>query len=404
MTVRFLIVFSAVLSFASLGFCGAFQKTKDGKTSVWNEHPKKGDIASWVGDRDDEGYANGFGTLTWSKEEDGKSVVYARYFGNMVHGKFDGGVNAHSNGRTSHAFFTEGTRTSPWATGTAPMLGPVPEKKGRTKKERALATEANEPRETPPTPKRPVPDLEKVRKEAAVPPSPTLAPQPTEKPRSEEKESVPREAEATPTLPPIPEKVATPIAAEPLPIPSSTPPAVAETRNPPLTRETETPTPSPSVIPSPTPPLVAQKEEATPRAPEPTPPAIPTPRPLRSPPKSSRGPSAKPKRTVDESLRALAGPPSSLRKDSVSEAQAQNGSSANPPLSKDEVVDLANTVARTHGYHLGDFEHSPPEYNEVDETWTVSYDEKAEESSSAGKHFSVRIDGKTKKSTIVSPP
>src|SRR4051812_43622976 len=161
MTLRGLIVFSAVISFAALALGGEFQKTKDGKTTVWNEHPKKGDVATWVGDRDDEGYAKGFGTLTWYKAEGGRSVVYARYFGNMAAGKFEGGVNAHSNGRTSHAFFTDGTRTSPWASGTAPHLAAAPEKKTRAKKERAVATEESEARETPST-KRPVPNLEKI--------------------------------------------------------------------------------------------------------------------------------------------------------------------------------------------------------------------------------------------------
>lgn len=404
MTVRFLIVFSAIMSFAALAVGGAFQKTRDGKTTVWNEHPKNGDAASWVGGRDDEGYAKGFGTLTWYREEGGKLVVYARYFGNAVRGKFEGGVNAHSNGKTSHAFFTEGTRTSPWATGTAPLLGAGPEKKTtRAKKERALAAEESEPRETP-SAKRPVPNLEKTHEQVAIAGSPVVTPQPTEKPRQEEKKSIPREARSTPTPPPIAEKAETPVVGESSATPSSTPePIVAETRNQPTPHETEAAIPAPSVVPSPTAPMVAQKEEATPRPPEPTPPAIPTPKPLRSPPKKTAS-SAKPKRAVDDSLRSLAGPPSSLRKNSVSEAQAPNRSSTNPPLSKNEVIDLADTVARTHGYNLGDFEHAPPEYDEVDETWSVSYDEKAGDSSSGGKRFTVRVDGRTKKSMLFPAP
>jgi hypothetical protein len=37
----------------------------------------------------------------------------------MVHGKFEGPVNLHVKGKTGHAFFTEGTRTSRWARGPA---------------------------------------------------------------------------------------------------------------------------------------------------------------------------------------------------------------------------------------------------------------------------------------------
>ena len=107
---------------------------------------------------DDQGYAKGFGTLTWYKEDGGKSVMYARYFGNMVGGKFEGGVNAHSSGKTSHAFFTDGMRTSPWASGTAPHLTAPPEKKTGGKNERAVAAEQNEPSETP-SAKRHVPGM-----------------------------------------------------------------------------------------------------------------------------------------------------------------------------------------------------------------------------------------------------
>ncbi len=38
----------------------------------------------------------------------------------MVRGKFDGSVNVHSNGKTQHAIFVDGKRTSRWARGPAP--------------------------------------------------------------------------------------------------------------------------------------------------------------------------------------------------------------------------------------------------------------------------------------------
>src|SRR3954468_6002423 len=73
---------------------GLYQRTKDGKTLVWNDSPKPGDAATWSGDRDGQGYATGFGTLTWhtsgqhNKKPNG--IVYAYYFGNMIHGKLNG--------------------------------------------------------------------------------------------------------------------------------------------------------------------------------------------------------------------------------------------------------------------------------------------------------------------------
>ena len=404
MSVRFLIVLSALMASASLVFGGAFQKTKDGKTSVWNDHPKEADVASWNGARDEEGYAKGFGTLTWTKEQGGKPVVYARYFGNMVRGKFEGGVNAHSNGKTSHAFFTKGMRTSPWAPGTAPLLGAPSEKIERSKTERAIASEESEPRTTPAA-KRPVPDLNKLHQQTAATPSPAPMPQPT-KPPTEETASVSSEAAPTPISSPAAEKIERPILAEPTAIPSTPPPVVAEKKEEPVPPKLEaTATPPPSLAPSPTAAMVAQKEEALPQlsaTASSTPPAIPTPRPRRSPPKAT---ASKPKRAVDESLRALAGPPASLRKDTLGETKSDTGSSANPPLSKDEVADLADTVARTRGYNLGDFEHGQPEYKAEDDTWSVSYDQKAEDAASgSAKHFSVMVDGRTKKTTLVAPP
>jgi len=44
---------------------GTYQRTKDGKTMVWNNDPTPGDAATWFGDRDGEGYATKVGTLTW---------------------------------------------------------------------------------------------------------------------------------------------------------------------------------------------------------------------------------------------------------------------------------------------------------------------------------------------------
>jgi hypothetical protein len=118
---RFFLICGGLIAFAGAAFAeGEYQHTKDGKTSVWNSTPKAGDVSTWNGDRDGEGYATGFGTLTWYTQQRGESALYAVYYGNMVHGKFDGPVNLHVKGKTGHAFFTEGTRTSRWARGPAP--------------------------------------------------------------------------------------------------------------------------------------------------------------------------------------------------------------------------------------------------------------------------------------------
>jgi len=100
---------------------GTYQPTKNGRTLVWNNHPKRGDVATWSGGRDRDGYARGFGTLTWYTRETGsrKPALYGRYFGNMVEGKFNGPVNVHSKRKTLYAIFDDGVRVTRWSPGTA---------------------------------------------------------------------------------------------------------------------------------------------------------------------------------------------------------------------------------------------------------------------------------------------
>ncbi len=101
---------------------GTYQRTRNGRTLVWNNHPKSGDEATWSGGRDREGYARGFGTLIWYTKEPGsaKPALYARYWGRMIGGKFNGPVNVHSKKKTHYAIFDDGARTTHWWPGTAP--------------------------------------------------------------------------------------------------------------------------------------------------------------------------------------------------------------------------------------------------------------------------------------------
>ena len=149
---RFLFICGALLLFANVA-CGdgTYQRTQNGKTFVWNSDPKPNDEATWSGDRDREGYARGFGTLTWHtarrKSEAGsaKSGLYARYWGNMVRGKFNGPVNVHSKGKTGHAIFDDGVRTTRWSAGPAPSWRVAQQRSKLTKREAAA-----EPAVTPP--------------------------------------------------------------------------------------------------------------------------------------------------------------------------------------------------------------------------------------------------------------
>jgi hypothetical protein len=101
---------------------GAYQRTRNGKVLVWNDHPNAGDEATWSGGRDRDGYARGFGQLTWFTKEKGfdKPQLYARYWGRMVDGKLDGPVNVHSQKKTHHAIFANGARVTHWTRGRSP--------------------------------------------------------------------------------------------------------------------------------------------------------------------------------------------------------------------------------------------------------------------------------------------
>ena len=101
---------------------GNYQHTKDGKTLVWNNHPNPGDVATWSGARDRDGFARGFGQLIWYTKEPGlvKPQPYARYWGRMVDGKFEGPVNVHAKRTTRYAIFIDGTRVTGWTAGAAP--------------------------------------------------------------------------------------------------------------------------------------------------------------------------------------------------------------------------------------------------------------------------------------------
>jgi ketosteroid isomerase-like protein len=122
MNIRSLFFCSCLLLFASVAYgAGSYQRTRDGKTLVWNDSPKRGEEATWSGKRDKNGFAAGSGTLTWYKVEptivtgsnipDARryAVVINRYSGKMVQGKLKGAVTyVDANGKRLQATFVNG--------------------------------------------------------------------------------------------------------------------------------------------------------------------------------------------------------------------------------------------------------------------------------------------------------
>jgi hypothetical protein len=331
------ILSSAVLAQAE----GKYQRTKDGKTLVWNEHPRPGDVATWSGRRDSDGYAKGFGTLTWYRTEstrgtESKQMLYAYYFGNMVRGQFDGPVNSHSNGATSHAVFSDGRLMSRWVAGSV--------------------TSWTMPR----------PPVETFRSEN---PSTSVALQRRSEnshPSPETRDAIPEAGMSKPSNAQVAEFHPAPKSYGAMP--------------------SERPRPNYEAVHEET------KSEPTVEAPGEGP-----------PPGEPRSNNGNAKLEVDSSLRALTGPPPALgRSESGRSDLSASISSKQDHLSKADVVNLSDSEARKRGYDLSRYDRPDPQFDPHDNTWSLSY---AGKTTSAGapspKRFTVAIDDKTKRTAIV---
>jgi hypothetical protein len=384
---RFLFVCGALLVFADVAFGdGTYQRTKDGKTLVWNNHPKAGDEAKWSGDRDREGYASGFGTLTWytareSETGSAKPTLYARYWGNMVRGKFNGPVNSHSKRKTDHAIFANGVQTTRWAAGPAPsQIVAEPTKRFPGAKQQT----PNVQRPTEALPPRPAaeeavaqPVLVQLRKDSRAgsptsnaqhPITGTLAGSPSTTPAERDvakQDNVERRKSNSEG----------PIVETPAEGPS---PNQSKAENAQLRKDSQAGSPTPN--------SESVREQAAQR------PAI----------------SSKAKPEIDDSLRLLAGPPSSLHTDatvepSAASARPETASSpdANARLTKEEATDLADAEARTQGYNLDEYQRPKADYSAVKGKWSLFYDQNpVDVTPEIGKYFSATVDDETKKVEI----
>jgi hypothetical protein len=358
---------------------GTYQRTRDGRTMIWNDRARPGDEGSWSGDRDRQGYATGFGTLTWytteRKGEGGsaKWVIDVRYWGNMVRGKFDGPVNAHSKGKTDHAIFADGKRITRWTAGTAPSRNTVQQIKP-VKEKAALAENVQRP--PPKAFVRHGGQAEQAsNSETILEQSPQL--------RNRD----------TPAEGPVPEEKAE----------ESRLPAIATASQ---GSESSVATATPSIgeeVGSQKSELGAQKSEIV----EVTPAknravAATTPRPGEAVPKPRM--TKKSRAKADEALRALVGPPASLRPGTVVNVPSTNAQSEAVPsgsiaarLTREEVVDAADAEARRRGYDPAEYIRGEPEFKAADGIWSVPYKQiLVNEMAETAKNFSVTIDDKTK--------
>jgi len=94
----------SVLTFALLAFsvsahAGAYRRALFSGALIWSERPRTTEEATWSGKRDAQGYATGYGTLTWYSRErmtvtgssilrENRSAIVTRSSGYMEQGKF----------------------------------------------------------------------------------------------------------------------------------------------------------------------------------------------------------------------------------------------------------------------------------------------------------------------------
>ena len=113
---------------------------------------------------------------------------------------------------------------------------------------------------------------------------------------------------------------------------------------------------------------------------------------------------------MDNSLRTLTGPPSSLHVNAPPETnpptQIPTPSTAavspppptGPKLTAVQAMDISDIEARTKGYDLGEYELPKAEYNAASDTWSVSY--VGRDADKASKKLSVTIQDKTGKAEV----
>jgi hypothetical protein len=415
---------------------GAYQRTDDGrKALVWNNDPKPGDTATWSGARDANGYATGPGTLQWLRVEPGfligrKRTPISSYSGTMAHGKFNGDVVTIDHGKTYHATFADGQKKGRWIAGPliakAESVETTPAAEKAERAESATSTEvASE------APKTKTASEEKMQARVV---EETTADVPAEGPRYATKESVERpsaEKAVKESSPEGTENVSQPLIAQA----STEKPEESATPRAPVTRKAALAPGAVRAMERPTR-TVANKSEAEPAVrserakPEKTekpskiakpassqPPEadtqlsedIPAEEPVSAGVEKTQSPKETP---LDDSIRTLTGPPSSLRINPPTPPETNPPTqiltpptaavspppTTGPKLTAVQAMDIADIEARTKGYDLGEYQLPKAEYNPASDTWSVAY--VAHDADKDAKKLSVTIEDKTGKAEV----
>jgi hypothetical protein len=455
---------------------GAYQRTNDLKKAfVWNNDPQPGDIASWAGDRDADGYATGEGTLSWYKTGKtlltGSNVFFrkkiptSRYSGNMVRGKFAGAVVTVDHGKTYHATFTDGHRKGYWVEGPIPATAEIAETKPaepiQERTEAVSAADRFQPGErasedvlveTPSA--RPISGAARVASESAEPEPPAEGPD-----KAEDRDQTTEVSKSTAQKPSDPDKRLAKNSESSSEESSADEPEQSASPRAPVTKRAALAPGAVHAIEQPG--RVAKKSEAEPgrerkaaKAPRASseqkeekpasakdeqrrsePPKIaktepertdeqtasPAEGPLSAEPEKIQTPKSKSAITepqnpstqetpVDDSIRTLTGPPTSLHANLPADAKTtqeisapsttavSSPAQATPKLTAVEAMDAADIEARTKGYDLGEYQLPKAEFNATNGTWSVMYVRR--DGDKSGKQLSVTVQDKYGKAEV----
>jgi hypothetical protein len=411
---------------------GTYQRTDDHKKAlVWNNDPKPGDIATWSGDRDANGYATGPGTLQWFRVGPGvlnrKRTPISSYSGTTLRGKFKGGVMTVDHGKAYHATFADGQKKGQWIAGPlitkaksaesvtsteAASEAPSTEKVSKEKTQTRVAKEttADVPAE------RPASAQDELRRgePANVPTSSSKATNEESSSERTEKVSQPLIAQTSaeePDQSPTPrEPVTRKSALAPGPVRAIERPTRTVTIKPEAepARQSERAKPEKTKKPSKiAKPASSQSPEADTQVRE----DIPAEGHVSAQDELRRGGADKKETPVDDSLHTLTGPPSSLHINAPPKTNpptqistpSTTGVSPSPPppgakLTAVQAMDIADIEARTKGHDLGEYQLPKAEYNAANGTWLVAY--AARDADKDAKKLTVTIQDKTGKAEV----
>jgi hypothetical protein len=375
----------------------------------------------------------------------------------MAHGKFDGGVTTVDHGKTYHATFADGHKKGRWIAGpltakaesveTAPVVkkaeraepetstsvvseSPATEKASEEKAQARIVEETEDvPAEGPgsieaekenverPTSNSERPVAEKATKESSSERTekasqPTIAQGSSEEPdqSAPPRASVTRKGALEPGAVRAIERPTRSVAkkseAEPVAraarAKSENTEKSSKIAKPASSQPPKVDVPLSEDIPAEGP-VAATKEENT------QPPTSNAQRPIKEVSQPSTPPSSK-NTPVDNSIRTLTGPPSSLHVNapppetnpptqiSTPPIAAASSPAAGPKLTAVQAMDISDIEARTKGYDLGEYELPKAEYNAASDTWSVGY--VARGGDKTDKKLSITIQDKTGKAEV----